>query len=70
MIAARTGLSRKTVSNTITIVLNHLRTVLSKHGLGAWLLGVIGLLTAIFKKCDFFRVFLLLFAWYRRRQHK
>lgn len=49
-IAERTGLSRKTVSNTITLVLNHLRIALSKHGLGAWLLGLIGLLAAIFKK--------------------
>lgn len=50
MIAARTGLSRKTVSNTITIVLNHLRTSLARHGMGAWLLGIFGMLTAIFKK--------------------
>ncbi|WP_333863964.1 RNA polymerase sigma factor [Chitinophaga sp.] len=50
MIAARTGLSRKTVSNTITIVLNHLRTALAKHGLGIWILAGIGLLFCYFKK--------------------
>ncbi|MGX5817661.1 RNA polymerase sigma factor [Chitinophaga lutea] len=49
MIAARTGLSPKTVSNTITIVLNHLRTFLRKQGAGFWLVAA-GLLMAILKK--------------------
>ncbi|MBO9632388.1 MAG: RNA polymerase sigma-70 factor [Chitinophagaceae bacterium] len=37
-IAEKLGVSKKTVSNTITFVLNHLRTTLYQRGLMAWLL--------------------------------
>lgn len=37
-IAEKLGISKKTVSNTITQVLNHLRTTLYQRGLMAWLL--------------------------------
>lgn len=40
-IALQLGLSKKTVSNTITQVLNHLRTTLHQHGLMAWLAWVV-----------------------------
>jgi RNA polymerase sigma-70 factor (ECF subfamily) len=40
-IAEQLGLSKKTVSNTITQVLNHLRITLYQHGLMAWLAWVV-----------------------------
>ncbi|WP_127129546.1 RNA polymerase sigma factor [Pseudoflavitalea rhizosphaerae] len=40
-IAEQLGLSKKTVSNTITQVLNHLRITLYQHGLMAWLAWIV-----------------------------
>lgn len=52
IIAQKTGVSKKTVSNTITIVLNHLRTFLRHQGHLSWIWGVMLLqvFNIIFKK--------------------